>query len=360
MYYYYSTDGTKFTSKIKALEYATLHNQVINFYYYDDIYSKLNWKEEPCNTLDYYYLEQAQRIRDEYDYVILAFSGGYDSSNILETFYFNNIKIDKIITVGALSQDSTTGVDENHNGELYHNVFPYIKELGLESILEVYDYTKYFSNLNNFSISSYGNDWVDNIGCWYSPHNWFWRDIEKFVVPKAWQNKKVAIVFGKDKPCLFYGPTGSPSTILPSGRAMLNGYQFRDTPVMSYGNSTGLDSCDRINFYWDPKSPNILLKQLHVLNKVYQTEYTSNYLPEVGVQVLSGTSIDSIIYNLRRPILFKSPKSKDNILSLRDKYLTSKKNSDIFDVYSAGLDNIQTRIGLSKLIAIPSRFYHIR
>lgn len=357
MYYYYSTDGTKFTSKIKALEYSIKHSQIIKFYYHDEVYSKLDWKKEPPNTLQYYYLEQAKRIREEYDYVILAFSGGFDSSNILETFHFNGLKLDKIITVGALSQDSQTGIDDNHNGEVYHNVFPYIRELGLESILEVHDYTKYFDNLNNFSISAYSEDWVDHIGCWYSPHNWFWKDIEKFVVPKAWEGKKVAIVFGKDKPCLFFDHT---APLSPKGKGRLNGYRFRDTPVMSYGNSTGLDNCDRINFYWDPKAPDILLKQLHMIDKAYQIHHTCTYSHEVGVQLLSGISIDSIIYNLRRPIVFKSPKSKDNILSLRDSYLKTSQNSDIYEVYSKGLDNIQTRVGLNSLTPIPSQFYSIR
>ena len=64
------------------------------FYYNDEIYDKIDWSIEPPGTLDFYYKEQAQRIRDSYDYVILCFSGGADSTNILNTFYYNNIKME--------------------------------------------------------------------------------------------------------------------------------------------------------------------------------------------------------------------------------------------------------------------------
>ena len=77
-----------FGNKIQALQ----SNQPIQYYYYDDVWSKCDWTIEPSEPLEYYYKEQAQRIRDNYDYVVLCYSGGFDSSNILETFYYNNIK----------------------------------------------------------------------------------------------------------------------------------------------------------------------------------------------------------------------------------------------------------------------------
>ena len=182
--FYYFDDGAKFTSKIEAIKYGLDKKLSPKFYYYDDVYEKLNWTIEPPESLDFYYKEQAQRIRDNYDYVILAYSGGYDSSNILETFHFNDIKLDKIIIVGAFDQDTHAGADDNHNGELYHNAFPYVKELGLESITQVVDYTTLFQDVNNFSVALYNENWVDEIGAWFSPHNWFWKDVERHVVPK--------------------------------------------------------------------------------------------------------------------------------------------------------------------------------
>lgn len=328
--HYYTSDGKTFTSKIRALEYSAINKVPVNLYYHDAIYDQCRWTVEPADSLATLYKDQAQRIRDNYDYVILCFSGGYDSSNILETFYYNNIKIDKIVTVGAISQDSRSMVDENHNGELYHNVFPYIKELGLESITQLCDYTTYFDNPENFSISQYANEWVDYTGAWYSPHNWFWRDIEKYVIPREYQDKRVAIIFGKDKPQL-------------SIEGKVAGFCFKDTPVSSYGNVEQFGNCDRINFYWDPTFPQILIKQLHVLNRAKGF----------------GVNADNIVYDLKRPILFKSPKSKTNILSLRDRYLMTKKDSEVYNMYYAGINQINKTIGLKNLRIITSKFYKI-
>ena len=357
--YYYSEDGSSFTSKIKAVNYGLKNNQKIQFYYHDEIYSLVDWKTEPSESIDYYYKEQAQRIRDNYDYVILAYSGGYDSTNILETFHYNNIKLDKIITIGALSQDSVSGVDENHNGELYHNVFPYLKELNLESITQVLDYTTYFSDINRFSIAKYNENWVDEIGAWFSPHNWFWKDIEQYIVPPEWKNKRIALVFGKDKPSLFYDPKSVVSLQPVNSPPQLNSFCFRDTPCMSYADTGTKGDIDRINFYWDPTYTNILVKQLHMINKVYQVSMFSGYFPEIGIQTFSNIDTNTIVYNLKKKLMFKSGKSKTNLISLRDSYLKDKQNSDVYTLYNKGMCTIHHSIGLNNIKPINSKFYGI-
>lgn len=326
---YRASDGAIFTSKLRALEYGVANKQAIRLAYHDLTYCKVDWKTEPPLSLDHYYLEQAKRIRDEYDYVVLFFSGGYDSTNILETFYFNGVKIDKIVTVGAFSRDSASGVDENHNGEIYHNVFPYLKELGLEAITQVIDYTDTFNDVSKLSIAQCGAEWADETGAWFSPHQWFWRDIEHYVVPANMESKSVALVFGRDKPWLRK----------INGRL---GFAFNDAAVMGYGRPNGSLHCDRINFYWDPEAPEILVKQLHVLKRLNEIDRQSNS-----------------VYSLRRPIVFKSPKSGSVLLSLRDQYLRRSTDSAVFKMYAAGLRQIEERVGLNNLRPILSNFYAI-
>ena len=346
--HYYTEDGQTFVSKLISLRYARQTKQRLFFYYHDDVYSKLNWSLEPPQSLQELYKNQAQRIRDNYDYVILAFSGGYDSSNILETFHYNNIKLDKIVTVGALKQDSEFGVDDNHNGELYHNVFPYTKELGLDSITQVLDYTDYFDTVDNFSLSMYNENWVEEVGAWFSPHHWFWRDIERYVVPKEWRDKKVALIFGKDKPSLYFDDTD-------------RGFRFTDTGCLGYTDfgKQNNSSMTRINFYWDPDNTDILVKQLHVLKRLHDINSYIGFNSLMGVQKLNSIDINNIVYDLKRPILFKSLKSKDNILSIRDNYIKKKKNSDIFDFFLSGIKKIDREVGLDSMRTITTRFYKV-
>ena len=92
---FYSEDGIQFYDKVRALEYKKNSGKQVFLNYHDALYSSLDWKTEPTESLEQLYKEQAQRIRDTYDKVILCYSGGYDSTNILETFYYNNIGIDR-------------------------------------------------------------------------------------------------------------------------------------------------------------------------------------------------------------------------------------------------------------------------
>lgn len=349
---YYFCDGQKFGSKIQALQYKKKTGLEPNFYYFDDAYNKVNWLVEPPHSLQHYYIQQAQRIRDNYDYVVLCYSGGYDSTNVLETFHFNNIKLDKIVIVGALSQDSSSKVDENHNGELYHNAFPYVEQLGLSSITEIIDYTKYFTDISQFSIVQHHSEWIHETGGWFSPHNFFWRDIENFVIPSSFKDKKTAIIFGKDKPYI---------TI----KNRKFGFEFKDICISSYGTKNLLDhnGCDRINFYWDPSYPDILVKQLHVLLQQYVlSRFNLRNNSEMGHDVIGNMSINDIIYNLKRPITFKSPKSPLKVISLRDMYFLNKKNSDIFKFYESGIELLKSKFEwneVTNMDIIHSKFYSI-
>ena len=340
---YYSEDGSIFTSKIKAEEYRIKTNQAIKFWYYDHIYEKLNWSIEPEKSLDFYYKEQAQRLRDKYEYLILCYSGGYDSTNILEAFVFNNIKIDKIVIVGTFSQDSFSGSDEHYNGELYKNAFSYIKELDLGATTEIYDPTTGYDAIDkNFSVLQYGNDWIDQMGGWFDPTMWHWRDIEKQIIPSNIGSKKVGIIFGKDKPTLYDSK-----------------FSFTDAVLTCYGNVQNTENASRINFYWDHEYPEILLKQLHILKKIQDAGAVISFNSAEGAQNFSGVSTNKILYKLKKPLLFKSPKSNSMIFTPRLKHILENKNSDVYKRYMLGIEQVEKRIGLKNIKPISSQLYGI-
>lgn len=341
--HYYSHDKI-FANKLEALQ----SNQTIQYYYHDDVWSRCDWTIEPPEPIEYYYKEQAQRIRDNYDYVVLCYSGGFDSSNILESFYYNSIKLDKIVVGGPFKQDPHSGSDANHNGEIYLNAFPYLKELGLESITQVVDHTELYDTPEKFSLYEMGTNWIDYVGTRFSPHHWFWRDVHKYVVPSGYENKKVAIIFGIDKPQIMY-QNGKP------------GFFFRDIPVGDYGNvNTAFDNVDRIKFYWDPNYTNILIKQVHVLHRAYPQNYTDWRPVEDGLPHKQLYNSDKIVYNLKKPLLYKSPKTKTLILGKRDEFLLNHKSSKIYDFYNAGINQLLRQVNFDQFSKpIRSKFYGI-
>lgn len=90
-------NGVPYTSKIDALKIASRHpkNKLL-YYYHNHVWENFDRNllgKIPLPTL---YKERAQQLRDSYSYLILHYSGGSDSHNILHTFLTNNIKLDEI------------------------------------------------------------------------------------------------------------------------------------------------------------------------------------------------------------------------------------------------------------------------
>ena len=68
----------------------------------------------------------------------------------------------------------------------------------------LYLFTFIITSVSCIAIVAYGlyQEIYEEIIGRYSPHNWFWYDIENYVVPDKMKDKKVALVWGKDKPIL--------------------------------------------------------------------------------------------------------------------------------------------------------------
>ena len=310
--FYYDQDNKIYSSKTDAI----LSGKNINLYFYDKEFSKVNWKIEPTETLEQLYYERARQIRDEYDYLILAYSGGVDSTNILESFYYNNLHLDEILVVGAFSQDSFKGSDENHNGEIYKNVFPTLNQYDLKNTkITVKDYTETFYTPEILSVYNSEYEKQKRLSNWYSFHQWWWADLDKFMDISK-KDIKIGIIFGVDKPYI--------SKI----NEQIVTY-FIDKIIFQYGyynNYNEENNIKRIFFYWHPQSEKILRKQLHILKHFVKANYN-----------LNENSTGKIIYKLKVPLNFVSSKSKTNIISVRDKYIVKKQNSLIFENYKKHL-----------------------
>jgi hypothetical protein len=98
---YYTVGGITFTTKSQAIVYASKTKQPVQWLFYNELWSnfaKLNQNKLGNKNLDSLYAIRAQQLRDKYDYLILHYSGGSDSHNILMTFLNNGIKLDEVCT----------------------------------------------------------------------------------------------------------------------------------------------------------------------------------------------------------------------------------------------------------------------
>lgn len=86
-----------FETKKEALLYSSSTGLPVSFYYHNNIWEKFNVASIIETDLDALYKERAQQLRDRYNHLILYYSGGSDSNNILMTFLKNNIVLDEVV-----------------------------------------------------------------------------------------------------------------------------------------------------------------------------------------------------------------------------------------------------------------------
>jgi hypothetical protein len=334
-YYDTSNNFITFNDRIDAIKYKLTTNNEIKFCYKDAEFSKVNWKQEPKESLKQLYKERAQQIRDEYEYVILCYSGGIDSTNMLESFYYNDIHIDEIVSVGSFSQDTTKEIDLNHNKEIYENVIPTLNSFNLPNTKKtIIDYTDYFRDLNNFSLyQKYGAEYYKYIGVYPSVTYLFWYDIAKFLNPK----KKTAILLAAEKP--YFGheiETGSMFTY------------FDDASVVNYC-PYEFNNVFRVNFYTDPDAEKLIRKQLHTIKNFYveNTLLNPHYASEFKINYIN--IIKPLIYDIKNPLTHIAGKSSNQFLSCRDTYLIENKNSDIYTLYKNMLSKLKNDLSIAQI-----------
>jgi len=304
-FFYYDENGQKYFDKISAVK----SNNPFKFYYYDHMLMKINWNEEPKKTLKELYKERAQQIRDKFDYVILFYSGGHDSTNVLESFYYNNIHIDEIVSFGSFRFDPHEGSDANHNAEIHKSAIPILKSLNLPNTkIKIVDYSK------DITETFFNEKWLySGTSCYGVMSLWLANYLENICKT----NKKTAFVYGIDRPAFklfknkisytFYSDNG------------INDYG----PNFSNWNTLNSNSNEVVFFYWDVENAEITRKQLHTIKNFFCERFVDNpkfkhvmdlfndneeltYHIQQTIGLKYWYIIYKLLYQLNNPILYMS------------------------------------------------------
>ena len=101
---YYKSGEQKFANKHQALLHATANSiQEVTYHWFDDVFDNFDRSKVGTYSLNELYLKRALQLRESYDYLILNYSGGADSWNILKLFLDNNIKLEHIMVSWPIS-----------------------------------------------------------------------------------------------------------------------------------------------------------------------------------------------------------------------------------------------------------------
>jgi len=93
---YYTVGDKFFNKKMNALVEASKTQQPIGWEFHTDVFQEQLLKPRLDVSLLELYKQRALQLREQYDYLILAYSGGADSDNMLRAFIDNNIKLDEV------------------------------------------------------------------------------------------------------------------------------------------------------------------------------------------------------------------------------------------------------------------------
>jgi len=345
---YYTVDGKEFSSKIQACLFATKKRKEVKWHFNDEIFSKFDWSVEPEESLDQLYDIRARYLREKYDYLILSYSGGADSHNIVESFLRQNLTIDEILvnTVEKASSkftiiDNKIKNPENTAAEHFLQTIPRLNEIKKRNSqikITICDLSDHL--MSNWLLKG-DESWVEDRIEGLNPLNvtrfnyLYYDDIKR----KFDKEKNIGIIIGVDKPKVH---------IYTNGWYVIK-FDDRVTniiPINSYLNSYDNSSVEF--FYWSPDSIKILCKQAHEikrwlkLNPQYQKYWYFNNLTHKIKRTLHEPLLRSIIYTTWNNGWYQTEKSVSDWYSEFDSFwIDNVKGTKSYDIWLAGLKYVE-------------------
>jgi hypothetical protein len=300
-------------SKIQALIDATQRNLHPVWIFNDDIFDRVDWTIEPQESITELYRQRAVQLREKYDYLILAYSGGSDSHTILQTFLRNNIKLDEIVVSWASRlQDKHTPditiVDPKTNSlsEWTFCIKPsldYIAKYHPDIKITVHDWT---NKIEEYKVK---DDFILDRSHNFAPYSstrWYFTEQDS-IKSKLEKTDSVGIILGTDKPRICFNK---------------NAYMlyFLDICASDVGPHNSATLCqDRLPiefFYWSTDSIKILAKQAHMLTKFFEIaphfkKYITWPIDRLSNRTFYETATRAIVYPDWDPSTFQTHKLGD-------------------------------------------------
>jgi hypothetical protein len=317
---YYTVFNQIFDKKIQALLYATeLYRKLgrnidpkllVSWNFNDEVFKDYDWTREPNASLKELYYQRARHLREKYDYIIISYSGGADSHNILQAFIEQGLHVDELYVImmdkisGQFSQvdSSNTDVFYSHVSDNQFQAVPRLKELApflTRTKITYEDVTKLV-----FDVFEMNQDerWIMTMREELNP-----VDVARYNYSSFLQfrknldaHKSVGIVVGVDKPRIIIDSATKRvytrfldriANIIPIGEY-----------ITHYTNST-IEL-----FYWSPDACDLLCKQAHTVkawlekNRHYQIFYENN--PDPTIYSITRTNIRDFNERALRTVLY--------------------------------------------------------
>ena len=270
---YYRVGFKKFYHKTLALIESSKTKYQIEWIFNDNEYGAIDWSIPILESLDELYKHRAQQLRNNYDYLVLYFSGGADSSNMLRAFLNNGIFLDEIVMQSPEPAKKTFNdkdkSDANVYSEIPYSAIPILNELKnlihpntviryqdtSQGLVELFDHEDWFEN-NPFGVSLALNPLARQ-------HTAF---TDAYVLKLCDTGKRIAQVIGTDKPLITYDGKDYYSYFLDVIALHVPPIDLTKREISDKAYHTEF-------FYWTPDMPKIAVKQAQEVKKYCELDH---------------------------------------------------------------------------------------
>lgn len=296
---YYSVGEFLTYSKLEANLLSKKNGVQVKFHFNDEVFSKYDWTKEPTESLQELYARRAKQIREQYDYIVLFYSGGADSQNVLSTFLINNLFLDEIAQMHSYEGDRSW--DTYFNEEVAKVAAPWTQK-----ILEISPHTKHRLIDQSTMINKvYGmdNNKYDFI---YKQNSFFGQNgLSRAYLRDFIDDYKDIIASGK-KLCFLWGKE-KPMVDFVNGRYCVRFDDESDNCVGSRIQNENREWEHDEFFYWAPEGTDIVCKQAHIVSRHLKTINEKNIEYFVTSGWLSPNIIDAAPSNIikRKNLVFR-------------------------------------------------------
>lgn len=259
---FYKVGQRTFASKFDALFYATGTGERPLYHYYDEAWDKalVTYKYSPSTNFLQLYKERAKRVREKFDYLVLHFSGGVDSTTVLQSFVFNGIKLDevyvrwpiKLIQSSIYTPDPNDRRATNMLSEWDFSIKPKLDWLranhpDVKIVIEDWTDELYKTNLGTFNENLFRKH-NHNFGL----VNFVYSEmVSKSSLEAQAKKLKVGHIYGAEKPLITYDGTSDSFFMY-----------FTDIATASVGfqhSFNKFDTENRVDFYHAPDFPELTI-----------------------------------------------------------------------------------------------------
>lgn len=274
---HYQVGAQRFLHKHVALFEAKRTGAKMKFYFNDDVFDQYDWTVEPEREVGIaeFYRRRAQQLRDTNDYLVLSYSGGPDSQNILDTFLKYDIKLDEIVNFNSYHATNISD-GTSHNADYLYNVKPQVDDILsrygsskmritiLDEVSMVTKIWEEFRKRDQHELLFGANGFPS------APlYRGFWIKHTKHIWDMIVSGKRVCVIYGTDKPTL---------------RVVDNKYTIAFNDIFSCDTAGMIDADPELSgrnflefFYHSPDDVPLIIKQAHVLKRYVEQLDSQSY-----------------------------------------------------------------------------------